>query len=148
MAMPDLDVDGFLPEGIHEVTIAEVKNQFGRFQNTERRVRLFDKLEEFLAEAHKTDLFAFAIVNGSFVTSEDAPSDIDLVLVLKSDHDFTGELRPFEYNILSKRRVRKKFKFDVLVAREASAEYDEYVAFFQQVKEQPGRRKGVLKVVP
>lgn len=38
--------------------------------------------------------------------------------------------------------------FDVLVAREGSKEYDEYVAFFQQVKEQPGRRTGGLRVLP
>ena len=148
MAIPDLDHDGFLPEGVHEATMEQIKEQFGRFQRTDRRMALFRKLEELINSVWKTGLVSSVIVNGSFATGEDTPSDIDLVLVLNADHDFTADLQPFQYNVLSKRRVRKMYQFDVLLARDESQEYNEYVAFFQQVKEQPGCRKGVLKVLP
>lgn len=148
MAIPNLDSDGFLPAGVYDATLAEIKEQFGRFQRTDRRMTLFRKLDEFIQEVWKTGLASSIIVNGSFATGKDTPSDIDLVLVLDKNHDFTADLQPFAYNVLSKRRVRKRYQFDVLVAREESSEYGEYVGFFQQVKEQPGRRKGILRVLP
>jgi hypothetical protein len=88
------------------------------------------------------------VVDGSFVTAKDEPGDIDLVLVLPTGHDFGAELRPFEYNVLSRRMVRKRYAFDVLVAREKSSELTEYMAFFQRVRGDIQRRKGILKVVP
>jgi predicted nucleotidyltransferase len=147
MPIPDLDADGLLPEGIHEATIDDVRAGFGRFQRTDQRPHLFERLEKFILEARSTGLIAALIVNGSFVTGKDEPSDIDLVVVLRPDHDFQVELPPFQYNTLSKRRVRKRYRFDVLLAREDSIEYEEYVRFFQQVKERPHRQKGILKVL-
>jgi hypothetical protein len=44
--------------------------------------------------------------------------------------------------------VRKRYAFDVLVAREKSSELTEYMAFFQRVRGDIQRRKGILKVVP
>ncbi len=147
MPIPDLDADGLLPVGIYEATIDDVRTSFGRFQRTDRRPDLFQRLEEFIVEARSTGLIAALIVNGSFVTVKDEPSDIDLVLVLRRDHDFQVELPPFQYNTLSKRRVRKRYRFDILLAREDSGEYEEYVCFFQQVKQRPHRQKGILKVL-
>lgn len=91
-------------------------------------------------------MICFVVVDGSFVTDKAEPNDIDLVLVLPNHHDFSADVRPFEYNVLSRRMVRRRFAFDVLVAREHSAEFDEYVEFFQQVRGEPNRRKGILKV--
>jgi len=45
------------------------------------------------------------LLNGSFVTAENEPNDIDLVVVVSSDHDFSAEFQPSEYNVLSKRQV-------------------------------------------
>lgn len=148
MAIPLLDGDGFLPEGVHDATIDEIREQFGTFQRTDRRQGLWRHFEEFVADIRSTGLVQRIIINGSFVTAKDDPSDIDLILVLKLSHDFTTDLRPFEYNVLSRRQVRRRHKFDVLVAREESPEYAEYIGFFQQVKGLPNRRKGVLTLLP
>jgi uncharacterized protein (DUF1800 family) len=71
-----------------------------------------------------------------------------LVLILHTNHDLNATLRPFEYNVLSRRRVLKRYAFDVLVARENSPELLEYVEFFQQIRGETDRRKGILKVLP
>jgi hypothetical protein len=148
MSIPELNENGLLPTGVHEAAMDEVRERFGRFQRTDQRASLFLKLSQLLAEVRSTGLIAAVIVNGSFVTAKDEPSDIDLILVLRQDHDFGADLKPFQYNVLSKRRVRARFRFDSLVARESSAEYAQYVNFFQEVKGRPGSRKGVLKVLP
>ncbi len=88
------------------------------------------------------------ILDGSFVTAKDEPSDIDLILVLHPDHDDRAELRPFEYNALSKHRVRRRFRFDVVSARVDSDEYEEFVNFFQMVMGRSDLRGGVIKVIP
>jgi uncharacterized protein DUF6932 len=144
--IPDLDPSGLLPPGLHPCTLVEVAERFGRFNRTDRRVHLARKLEEYFGEIRATGMAAWIVVNGSFVTEKPDPEDIDLILVLPREHDLGAQLRPFEYNALSRRRVRKRHGFDVFVAREGSAEFAEYLAFFEQVKHQPGRRKGLLRV--
>jgi hypothetical protein len=148
MPIPEWSENGLLPEGVHEASLDEVRERFGRFQRSDRRPTLFAKLSEFLRELRSTGLIVAVIINGSFVTAKDEPSDIDLILVLRPDHDFGADPKPFEYNVLSKRRVRSRFRFDVLIARESSIEYEQYVSFFQGVKGSSDLRKGVVKVLP
>ena len=109
MPIPDLDNEGFLPEGVHESSLEEIREKFGRFQRSDKRLQLYRKLNEFMDAAKRTSLIAFVIVDGSFIGGKDEPSDIDLVLVLHRNHDWAAELRPFEYNVVSRRSVRKGF---------------------------------------
>ncbi len=65
------------------------------------------------------------LIDGSFVTDKPDPNDIDLILDLPQTYDFRSELRPFEYNLVSRRRVANRYGFDLLVAREDSTELQE-----------------------
>src|SRR5688572_16803624 len=98
MAIPALTAEGYLPEGVHDCTLDELRGRFGQFQGSDARCRWFDRLQSFVRDAAATGFVNSIIVNGSFVTSKDIPNDIDLVLVLKRGHDFSALLRPFEYN--------------------------------------------------
>jgi hypothetical protein len=147
MPIPDLNENGLLPEGIHEASLEEVRERFGRFQRTDRRPSLFTKLSTYLAEVRASGLVVAVIVDGSFVTAKDEPSDIDLILVLRPDHDDRAELRPFQYNALEKHVVRRRFRFDVVSAREGTAEYEKSLNFFQRVRDRSDLRKGVLKAI-
>jgi hypothetical protein len=146
MAIPDLDTEGFLPPGIHECNVEEIGDRFARFQESDRRCRLFERLQSFISEARKTGLVVELVINGSFATGKAKPSDVDLIVVLAPSHDFSADLRPFEYNVVSKRRVREIYRFDILVAADGSRGYTEYTDFFQKVRGQPQRRKGILRV--
>ena len=146
MPIPDLDDAGFLPPGAHGCALDEVRRRFGEFQTTDRRPKLFDKLQALVREAWSTGLVAEIIIDGSFVTAKPDPNDIDLILVLNAGHDFSAELRPFEYNVLSTRQARKIYGFDLLVAIHGSSVYAEYLAFFAQVRGETSRRKGLLRL--
>jgi hypothetical protein len=148
MPIPELDDRGLLPVGLHTCTLSEIRARFGQFRSSDRRCRLVDTLEAYVEELRLSRLVAWLVVNGSFVTDKPDPHDIDLVVVLRSDHNLVGELRPFEYNAISRRRVKKRHDFDVLLAREGSRELGEFVAFFQQVRGEPDLSKGVLRVNP
>ncbi|MHB1556452.1 MAG: DUF6932 family protein [Isosphaeraceae bacterium] len=148
MPISELNEHGFLPEGIHDASLDEIRERFGRFQRTDRRPELFSKLMVLLTEIRSTGLVKAVIVDGSFVTAKDEPSDIDLILILHADHDDQAELRPFEYNVLSKRRVRRRFHFDMVVVRDGSEAHREFLLFFQGVKGRGDLRKGVIRVIP
>lgn len=107
---------------------------------------LFEKLESFIKEAGRTGMVKAIIVDGSFVSSKPDPNDIDLIVVLEKGHDFEMELRPMDYNVLSRRRVRRRYGFDVFVEVEDSERYKERVEFFQQVKDSADLTKGLLRI--
>jgi hypothetical protein len=109
---------------------------------------LWARFADFAHEVKACETVEAVLVDGSFVTAEPAPNDIDLVLVVSGNHDFTADFKPSEYNILSKRQVNRRFGFDLLVARADSEEYRRYVGFFQQVRLEPGRKKGILRIRP
>jgi hypothetical protein len=144
--IPPLDEEGFLPPGLHEGTMDEVEERFARFQRTDQRIRLFEKLARYVREVRSTGMAVELVIDGSFVTAKDEPEDIDLVLVLKPDHNWAAELRPFEYNVVSKERVRKNYRFDLAVVGQDSADYRRSVDFYQQVRYRPGFRKGIVRV--
>jgi hypothetical protein len=146
MPIPAITSDGFLPEGVHDCSLAEIQERFGQFQVTDARCRLFDRLERFVHQATVSGLVAAIIVDGSFVTAKVNPNDIDLILVLRAGHDFAAPLRPFEYNVVSRRRVGRDFGFDMLLAEEGQSNVAEATAFFAQVREHREVRKGMLRI--
>lgn len=127
-------------------TLDELEARFGSFQQSDRRAKLFAKLQAFLAEANASRIVVSLIVNGSFVTARPDPNDIDLALVLPLAHDLKADLSPAQYNLVSKRRVQRRYGFDIVAVRENTLEYGEAVAFFQQVRGQPALRKGLLRL--
>src|SRR3982750_1031936 len=103
------DARGLLPPGIHDATLGEIEAGFARFQKTERRVKLFEKLKAYLAELARTGWKCEVIIDGSFVMPPvDEPNDIDLILVLPGDWDMSQPLKPFEYNVVSRNFTRSQ----------------------------------------
>ena len=145
MPIPPFNKDAFLPPGVHDCTLEELRQRFGMFQGTDWRPKLFARLEILVDSARRSGLFCAVIVNGSFVTGKSHPNDIDLVLVLKPGHDFLAEVTPDQYNLLQARAVQRKFGFDSFLAEEGTDDYVDAVEFFQRVKHRDGR-KGILRV--
>ena len=107
--IPDFDDDGLLPDGLHDCSLIEVESHFGRFQSSDRRPRLWQKLTEFLREAKGSGLVEMVVLDGSFVTDNPTPNDVDLIVVVHTGHDFAADLPPTAYNVLSQQRVRRRF---------------------------------------
>jgi len=149
--IPELD-DRVLPEGIHRCTVEECENTFGRFSGSDRRPRLAETLRRYVQDARASGIAVAVVIDGSYVTEKAEPNDIDLILVLRRDFDPSAELRPREYNVQSKRAVRRQYGFDVLPAIEGTETYEEYVCLFSQIRrddpEQQTARtaKGLLRI--
>ena len=149
--IPQLE-DRVLPEGIHRCTLEECEAAFGRFSRSDRRPRLTEALRRYIGDARSAGVAVAVLVDGSYVTAKAEPSDVDLILVLRSDFDLSAEMRPMEYNVQSKRAVRKQYGLDVLLAVEGSEVYEEYLGLFSQIRqddpEQQTTRsaKGLLRI--
>jgi hypothetical protein len=83
------------------------------------------------------------------------PDVIDLILVMPVTWDFSVDLRPLEYNIASRKTVRRRYGFDVRVVRAASPEMEGWIEFFSQVNVKwcavmgipIGARKGLVRIL-
>jgi hypothetical protein len=157
MATPPLNSYGFLAPGIWPMSFDEVNNLFGRFQGTDRRHSLMARLRAFIDEVRAVDPRIEIVVDGSFVMAcIDQPDDIDIALILPADWDVAAELRPFEYNVVSRRMVRKRHGFDLLVGLAGQESAAKALDFFAQVNVKwldrlglpPGTVKGLVRIEP
>jgi hypothetical protein len=144
MTIPDFEFDGTLPVGIHVCTLEEVASRYGHFGRTDVRLKLTERLRAYVEEARRTRVVVWLGIDGSYITREPEPGDIDLVVALRADHDFAAEIPPFTYNVVSRRRVKKLYDFDILAAPEGSAVLATHLEFFQTTR--GGKPKGLLKV--
>ncbi|MGB7540734.1 MAG: hypothetical protein WBM28_01810 [Burkholderiales bacterium] len=145
---PALNTHGLLEPGIYDLSLSQIESLFGKFQRTDRRLELFRRLSALVEEIGAYDFARRLIVDGSFITSKDEPSDIDLIFVVKEGTlPLKTMINPYEYNALSSRRLKKKYDFDVLVVDEHSGAYDHYIEYFSRLKEGPNDvRKGLVRL--
>src|SRR5262245_37079011 len=110
-----LDEHKLLPVGVHDATLKEVDDLFARFQKSDRRIKLFGKLRQCVAEVKQAGCGTAVIHDGSFVMGcVDEPPDIDVGLILPPDWDMEAELKPYLYNLESKRRARREYRVEVI----------------------------------
>ena len=76
--IPEFNEQGFLPPGLYDTTLTEIRSILGF---TERRNGLMDGLERYVRVWEKTQLIDHLIIDGSFVTLNAEPRDIDIILV-------------------------------------------------------------------
>ncbi|HUB68492.1 MAG TPA: hypothetical protein VL981_13490 [Candidatus Methylacidiphilales bacterium] len=76
-SLPPLNDYGCLPEGVHDGTFGQLRE---RFAFNPARLRLCDRLEEFMRWAVSLGEFSHAYINGGFITNKAAPADIDVIL--------------------------------------------------------------------
>jgi hypothetical protein len=146
MPIPQLNANGLLPVGIHDATLDEIRQRFGSFQGSDRRMRLFANFEQLVMQLRKSSRFSAIIVDGSFVTAKPVPEDIDVIVVLQRGRDWTADPGPSDYALVSRSALRRRFGFDAFLAAEGGADYERYVEFFGRLRETSSIRKGMLRI--
>jgi hypothetical protein len=82
---PDFNDNGDLPPGIHQATLAEVIEHFGK--GTPQRRVVARRLEHVYALVAQTGHLARFILFGSFVTTKPDPADVDIFLLMEDAFD-------------------------------------------------------------
>jgi len=142
--IPSFNESGQLPPGIHQASFDEFQERFAIFDRSDRRLQVYAQLERLLIEVKKAAVVKRVYVGGSFVTAKAEPNDFDRILVL--DPSVIGTtLRPFEYNLVSRKMARRLFGGDVLPALEGSEALSNYLEFFRTSRS--GGGMGIMEVV-
>ena len=150
MPVPPLTAAGLLPVGIHDATLHEIGEAFGKANDA--RAALFASLKAFFGELSVFgSLIKGVYVDGSFVTSKAVPGDIDLVVVHDED-DFPALDDHPHADYLHEDLAKERYGFDLFVEFDATT----MVRFFQRVSTEfalehglaAGHSKGIIRVVP
>lgn len=143
MPIPLFLENGFLPEGLHVSDLAEVEERFGK--NTPRRKELFDRLKLFVQLANHCGAIKM-LIDGSFVTAELEPGDVDVVIRLTHYHEDLLAQQDAPAQELER-------MFENREPKEAFPAYHEdrwedWVRFFSKVKGSTTLRKGLVEIKP
>lgn len=141
--IPDFTEDGLLPAGVHRASLAEFERRFSYFKISDRRFRLFDKLHELHRQAKSSGIVRRILVGGSFVTTKSEPNDFDCIIVL-DPAIWERDLRPMEYNVVSRRMTRRLFGGDIIPVVEGTELHQEYMRLFQATRD--GAPMGVVEI--
>ena len=139
--IPDFRDDGYLPEGLHLATAAEITFRFGT--TTPRRRRLALRLRRWI-ELSGAVAAKRLFVDGSFVTAKAEPNDVDAVVWLGDDfvnRVSRGDREAVELEMMLLTRQPQE-----IFAAEDRRDWDDWVEFFSRTREADGRRKGVVEV--
>ena len=107
--LPEFDIDGDLPPGIHQPTLDELEQRLGRFVASDRRINVFTLFKQLMTIARSSGIVDRLVVGGSFVTAKPEPNDLDVVIILSVDVDFEA-LTPSQYTVTDRRALRRVLK--------------------------------------
>lgn len=148
MPIPAFIAQGTLPQGLHDSTLEEIEDRFGEFNGSDVRVRLFQRLRLFLQEVRFWGNADEVLIDGSFVTDKQRPTDIDIILVYRGDFDLASEVQPQEYNLINRKRAKRVYGFDIFAVAANSPEREKWVSYFSQDTRTGLQGKGLLRIHP
>jgi len=137
--IPKFNKDGYLPKGIHRAIINEIKRRFGSSSSKRKELfKGFPKLIKLLRK-HKKSIKKI-LLNGSFVTSKELPGDLDCILIVKNDFNFSS---PEAKQLQSAKKLFNVHLFTFI--EEDVVRYHRLIDFFGH--DQDKKSKGLLEVI-
>jgi hypothetical protein len=140
MPIPAFRDDGYLPEGLHEASEAEVIARFG--ESTPRREYLTGRLRRWLELARAVGARR-VVIDGSFVTDKAEPGDIDAVVWLPDD--WAEQLRTGRPEALVLWEMLRTRQPEELFPVRRVGQWLAWVDFFASIRHS-ARRKGVVEI--
>jgi hypothetical protein len=139
--IPPLRTDGYLPEGVHLASEAEITFRFG--SASPRRRRLVLRLRRWTDLARRVGARRL-LIDGSFVTAKPEPNDIDAVILLP--HDFQRQVEAGVEAALELETMVLTRHPEEIFAAEDDEDWRDWVEFFSRTREADGRRKGLVEI--
>jgi hypothetical protein len=141
---PDFNDNGDLPPGIHQATLAEVMERFGK--GTSQRRVVARRLEHIYALVAQTGYLARFIIFGSFVTAKPDPADVDVFLLMEDAFDasqLSGETALVFDHVAAQNYEGASIFW---IRRLAALEGEQAAVEYWQIK-RDGTKRGVVEVI-
>lgn len=139
--IPEFRTDGYLPEGLHSASEAEVTFRFG--STTPRRRRLVLRFRRWIVLAKEVGARRL-LIDGSFVTAKPEPDDIDAVILLPVN--FAIQVEQGDESAIELEQMLLTRSPGELFAAEDQSDWSEWSEFFSRTRESDGRRKGLVEI--
>ena len=141
--IPEFNIDGNLPKGIHSVIETEFLDRFAT--SSPRRKWLGERVKEIFALAKSTGKVEHIFVWGSFVTAKESPNDVDILLVMSEDFQLVDEPEERKY-LFDYIRARVRFNADVFWSKASIGEdtLSLWLETYQLAKD--FKRRGIVEV--
>lgn len=122
--IPPFRPDGYLLEGVHLCSEADVIFRFGSASRRRRRLAL--RLRRWIELGRQVGAKRL-LVDGSFVTAKEEPEDVDTVILLPQD--FTQQLEQENPPALELEEMLLTRRPEEILAAEGETDWEEWVAF-------------------
>jgi len=134
--IPEFNKYGNLPDGIYKVTLKEINKKFGT--ESPQRKKLFKHLKSLtkLLSKNKRVIKRF-IMDGSFVTNVEFPSDIDCIIIFSKNFSSRNSL------LMKLEQCQMMHIFDYTEYIDAN-DYNEMINYWRHTRDR--RLKGILEV--
>jgi hypothetical protein len=139
--IPVFRPDGYLPEGIHLASEAELTFRFG--STSPRRRRLAMRVRRWIELARAVQARRL-MIDGSFITAKPQPDDVDALILLPSN--FHDQVRRGIEPALELEQMLLTRSPEELFGAEDRMDFDEWAEFFSRTREADGRRKGLVEI--
>ncbi len=152
MPIPTLQ-SNYLPEGIYDCSLEELT--CSPFCENEKRRELFSKLQVYIQRLREFGIEGCVILDGSFVTAKEHPNDIDIVLVINENQNYSiaSPVTNLDYTLFNDEFVKENFELHLFIGFTDNNSYNgfdttanEWIEFFKGVRESPVFKKGLLMV--
>lgn len=144
MALPAFNDEGDLPPGVHRAGLKEILERFG--QGSVQRCAVADRLNRLYQLAAATGQLARFVVFGSFVTAEEDPNDVDVVLLMEETFDL-GSVMGEAALVFQHMEADAHFGASVFWTRRSGVMGGEQAMIeYWQVRRDGGRR-GIVEIV-
>ncbi|MBS3919633.1 MAG: hypothetical protein KG012_12200 [Deltaproteobacteria bacterium] len=143
LVIPEFNIDGNLPEGIHSVDTEEFLNRFSTY--SARRKWLGERLREIFTIARATGKIERIFVWGSFVTAKESPNDVDILLIMTEDFQL-GEVPIESKHLFDYITARVRFNADIFWCKASIGE--EVLTLFLETYQltKDFKRRGIVEV--
>ena len=142
--LPDFNDNGDLPPGIHQTTLEEIIERFGR--GSPQRLIMAQRLERIYSLAVETGHLGRFIIFGSFVTNKPDPGDVDIFLLMENTFDvsqLSGE-KALIFRHIDAQNYEGASIF--WIRRLAAIEGEEAAIEHWQIK-RDGTKRGIVEVI-
>jgi hypothetical protein len=136
MPIPNFDLHGLLPQGIHDCTVSEIEE---RLTWNLLRTQLLSKFKDFLSNEIQPRFTDPVFFDGSYVTNKEYPQDIDVVLDLRQSSR-AQQLDGLIYMQESQAYLMDQYSVHFWINLAGS---NDFSAFFQYVGVKTAKLKGL-----
>ena len=140
-SIPEFRPDGYLAEGVHLASEAEVIFRFGT--STRRRKQLVFRLRRWAELARQVGALRL-LVDGSFVTAKPEPVGIDAVILLPED--FERQVSRGVSAALELEEMLLTRRPEEIFGAEDEIDWSQWIDFFSRTRETDDRLKGLVEV--